>query len=223
MSCYVWWILAVLCFVCMTFVSQYHILRHHMFCQCQIKFRVNNTSYSAGGQFIVGFPEAPNENLMKTPKKCTTQVTYHLHLAYLEGQLPWPHRHVIAGPKSSIMYRTLLVLTSHFERGYHEGFRGPTCRTSRQRGPGTSLDKICFWVLFSTVLMKKHAYMSCYVWCILTVLCLFHVRPSDFCSLYKVRHVMGALIMTSIEHMEKVYDSSGNRTRALSHGTESSL
>ena len=33
--------------------------------------------------------------------------------------------------------------------------------------------------------------------------CLFYVRPLDFSSLFKVRHVMGALIMTSIECKEK--------------------
>ena len=33
------------------------------------------------------------------------------------------------------MYRTLLVVTSHFERGYHEGFRGPPVG-SLSRGPG---------------------------------------------------------------------------------------
>ena len=35
---------------------------------------------------------------------------------------------------------------------------------------------------------------------------------------FKVRHVIGALIMTSIEHMEKIDASSGNQTRALSNG-----
>ena len=29
---------------------------------CHINFRVNTASYSAVGQFIVGFPETPNEN-----------------------------------------------------------------------------------------------------------------------------------------------------------------
>ena len=37
---------------------------------------------------------------------------------------------------------------------------------------------------------------------------LFYVRPSDFGSLFIVRHVIGALIMTSIEQMEKVLNSS---------------
>ena len=33
--------------------------------------------------------------------------------------------------------------------------------------------------------------------------CLFYVRETDFSSLFKVRHVMGALIMTSIDSVEK--------------------
>ena len=48
--------------------------------------------------------------------------------------------------------------------------------------------------------------------------CLFYVRPSDFCSILKVRHVMGALIRTSIEYTEKVVlESRENRTRAQSN------
>ena len=35
--------------------------------------------------------------------------------------------------------------------------------------------------------------------------CSFYVRQSDFCSLIKIRHVMGALNMTPIKYMEKVY------------------
>ena len=35
--------------------------------------------------------------------------------------------------------------------------------------------------------------------------CLFYVRPSDFSRLFKVRHVIGALIMTSIEHTGKSF------------------
>ena len=33
---------------------------------------------------------------------------------------------------------------------------------------------------------------------------LSYIRPSDFGSLFKVRNVTGALIMTFIEHMEKM-------------------
>ena len=44
--------------------------------------------------------------------------------------------------------------------------------------------------------------------------CLLYVRPSNFCSLFKVRLVMGAKIMTSIYYVEKVA-LTGNRTRAL--------
>ena len=35
--------------------------------------------------------------------------------------------------------------------------------------------------------------------------CLFYVRSTDFSSLFKVRIVMGALIVTSIEHIEKSF------------------
>ena len=35
--------------------------------------------------------------------------------------------------------------------------------------------------------------------------CLFYIRLSDFCCLLKDRHVMGALIMTSIEDMGKSF------------------
>ena len=34
---------------------------------------------------------------------------------------------------------------------------------------------------------------------------VFYVRPSDFCSLFKVRYVMCAIIMTSIEYTEKSF------------------
>ena len=37
------------------------------------------------------------------------------------------------------------------------------------------------------------------------IVCFFNVRPSDFCNLFKVRHVMGALIMTAIEYTEKSF------------------
>ena len=50
----------------------------------------------------------------------------------------------------------------------------------------------------------------------------FHVRPTDFCTLFKVRNVMGTFIMgglilkqqQAIEHTKKV-DSRGNRTRGF--------
>ena len=35
----------------------------------------------------------------------------------------------------------------------------------------------------------------------------YHVQPSDFCSLFKIRHVMDQLIMTSIDHMEKKFST----------------
>ena len=47
--------------------------------------------------------------------------------------------------------------------------------------------------------------------------CLFYVWPSDFGRLSKVRHVMGALILTSIGYLENDFlEYHGNRTRALS-------
>ena len=46
--------------------------------------------------------------------------------------------------------------------------------------------------------------------------CWFYVRPSDLCSLFKVRHFMGSLIMTSIKCSKKRFlDSHGNQTWAL--------
>ena len=46
----------------------------------------------------------------------------------------------------------------------------------------------------------------------------FNVWPSDFRSLYMTRHVMGALIMTSIEYAygNKFIDSRGNQTLTFS-------
>ena len=41
--------------------------------------------------------------------------------------------------------------------------------------------------------------------------CFFYVRPSYFCSLFKVRHVIGALNMTSIEYKGEKIDTRGNR------------
>ena len=46
--------------------------------------------------------------------------------------------------------------------------------------------------------------------------CFLYVRPTYFYSLFKVTHVISAIIMTSIEHLKTVFDSRGLWTRDLS-------
>ena len=67
-------------------------------------------------------------------------------------------------------------------------------------------------------IMMMMVRVSSYFWHVLksTKTCqrYFNVWPSDFLSLFKVRHAIGALIMTSIEHTEKGIDSLVYRTGA---------
>ena len=57
--------------------------------------------------------------------------------------------------------------------------------------------------------------LFCFVFCMFFVWMLVLRLTIDFCSLFKVRHVMVAVTMTSIEYVEKVFDSRGSRTRDL--------